>query len=181
MEIKLFSEEDKLHYKSDVIEMLEASDKEFIPPLSSRASTSQTDLSGGSCSKNGCLSYYSDMIEGEILGAFLEGELVGFVAYRRNVVRPYIDEDTFPNVYVSTLIVRKTARGMGLTKKMYSYLFTEICPECNVFTRTWSQNAAHLKILSDFGFNIHKRIPDDRGKGIDTVYLHLPSRKFATA
>lgn len=179
MEIKLLSEEDKLRYKSDIIEILEGADKEFVPPLSSRVSTSDTDLSGGACNKNGCFSYYLDMIGGEILGAFSEKGLIGFVAFRKNVERPYIGRETFPNVYISTLVVSPFARGMGLTKKMYSRLIFEICPEASFFTRTWSENGAHLKILSDFGFTLHKRIPNDRGEGIDTVYLCLQAKKPA--
>ena len=181
MNFKLFSGEDKIKYRNDILKMLVVSDKEFVPPLSARTSTSQTNFKGGACQENGCASYCDDMLEGQILGAFSDGELLGFVAFRENVERTYITKESFPNVYVSTLIVKPSARGRGLTSEMYSYLFFELFPESNIFTRTWSTNIAHLKILSRFGFETFKTVDNDRGQGIDTVYFKLSAKATSGA
>ena len=54
---------------------------------------------------------------------------------------------------------------------MYAHLFDDIFPDRSIFTRTWSTNAAHIKILDKFNFEIIKCIENDRGDGIDTVYF----------
>ena len=75
-----------------------------------------------------------------------------------------------PNIYISTLLVTPCGRGQGLTRKMYEFLFNEY-KNANVFTRTWSTNEAHIKILLGFGFETIKVLENDRGNGIDTVYF----------
>ena len=54
---------------------------------------------------------------------------------------------------------------------MYNHLFFELYGGSNVFTRTWSTNYAHTKILDFFGFEEMARLVGDRGNGIDTVYF----------
>ena len=76
-----------------------------------------------------------------------------------------------PNIYLSTLVLSAESRGKGITKKLYAHLFNELYPEKNIFTRTWSTNAPHIKILDYFGFDEMVRIKNDRGNGIDTVYF----------
>ena len=68
-------------------------------------------------------------------------------------------------------MLTKEARGKGLTQKMYDFLFNNLYANSNIFTRTWSTNFAHLKILTKFGFELIKTIPNDRGENIDTVYF----------
>ena len=109
-------------------------------------------------------------MEQKILAMLENGKLLGFVSFRENFTSDVVKEETLPNIYISTLVVRSEARGMGLTKKAYAYLFESLYPERHVFTRTWSTNNAHIRILSGFGFSELKRIPNDRGAGIDTVY-----------
>lgn len=53
---------------------------------------------------------------------------------------------------------------------MYAYLFSAY-KNANIFTRTWSTNFAHIKILQAFGFETVKVLKNDRGSGIDTVYF----------
>ena len=40
--------------------------------------------------------------------------------------------------------------------------------------RTWSTNAAQLRLMEKLGFTCVLRLPDDRGPGVDTVYYRLP-------
>lgn len=169
MEIRILKENEKALYRSDIIEMLRESDKDFVPPLSARASTLDTTF-GGNTTYGGVLSYYEKMNEQMILAAFEDGELLAFVSYRENFISEIIDEDTLPNIYVSTLVMRHSARGRGLTAIMYDHLFDKCYPRHSIYTRTWSTNGAHTKILSRFGFSELKRIKNDRGEGIDTVY-----------
>lgn len=169
MLFKLLDLNDKNTFEKDIIEMLVESDEDFVPPLSKRSSTLDKNFSTAS-TKNGILSYYLGMKEQQILGAFEDGELIGFVSYRENFVSEEIASSELPNIYVSTLVLSKKARGKGVTKKMYAYLFRDPYADRKVFTRTWSANGAHTKILIDFGFFEIIRKENDRGIGIDTVY-----------
>ena len=166
MEFRLLEESDKRYYRGDLINLLIESDNDFVPPLSKRNSPRDMSFSVDSEKSDGISSYYDSMSSGRILAAISCGRVVGFVAFWENY-----EGGATPNIYVSTLVVAKSARGNGLTAKMYDYLFNELYSDRAVYTRTWSTNFAHTKILQRFGFAEFKRIKDDRGEGIDTVYF----------
>ena len=165
MELKILTQEEKTQYRGAILALLEESDEDFLPPLSRRRSTKDQTFSGGTVG-GGILSYSEAMNRQEILVAMIDGEMAGFVSFYEN-----FEGGEAPSLYVSTLVVAKAARGHGLTSKMYAHLFYTLFPEHNVYTRTWSTNAAHTKILARFGFTEYKRLPNDRGPGIDTVYF----------
>ena len=175
MEFKFLSEAEKEYYREQIIALLLESDGDFLPPLSSRTSTKDSTFSSECANCSGVLSYYKAMNSQMILCATVDGSPVGFVSFYENY-----EGGEEPNIYVSTLVVAKSARGCGLTSKMYAYLFDEVYAECHIYTRTWSTNAAHTKILSRFGFSELKRIKDDRGEGIDTVYYVRRAKSLAT-
>ena len=166
----VLNEAEKRQYREELLEILSINDKNFVPPLSQRSSTTQSNLQG-SAEKADILPYFNKMMEQNILAMFFEGKLFGFVSYINNYVSDVIGAETHPNIYLSTLALRPETRGMGATKKAYTHLFFERCPACNVYTRTWSTNGPHIHILNGFGFGELKRIPNDRGEGVDTVYF----------
>lgn len=167
----LLTEAQKQKYSDQILAMLAHCDRDFVPPLSTRFSTSDTKFSPTTVTKNGVLAYFKDMIGENILAAIEDDKLLGFVTFKYNLTCKYIAPDTFPNLYICTLLLSPAARGMGLTAKMYAHLFDTLYPTHNLYTRTWSTNAAHIKILDRFGFAVIARIENDRGTGIDTVYF----------
>ena len=164
MEKRLLLESEKEAYKEAILEMMKIADKDFVPPLSSRTSTTQTSFGG----EGGIELYFGEMMKQRLLGAFEGENLFGLVSFRENFESDVVKES--PNLYISTLFLHPDSRGRGLTKELYSYLFFELYPNRRVFTRTWSTNTAHIKILEFFGFELICRIKNDRGEGIDTVY-----------
>lgn len=172
MVFELLSEEKKVQFRQQMLEMLRCSDKEFVPPLSARSSTTQADLSGGSASEDGVVPYFREMLKQQILGAFEGDTLLAFVSFREDYTNESVPVRC-PNIYLSTLVMRPEARGKHLTVQMYEHLFFRLYPERNVYTRTWSTNMAHITILGKFGIRELCRLPDDRGPGIDTVYFAL--------
>ena len=72
MHFELLREDQKVLFRDEMLEMMRFSDKEFIPPLSARTSTTQKDLSGSQVSENGIKSYYTQMETQQILCAFEE-------------------------------------------------------------------------------------------------------------
>ena len=173
MDFRILTEKDKITYKQTILETMELCDKDFVPPLSARSSTTQKTLVGGSSSKEGLLSYCNEMLSQVVLGAFEGDNLIGFVSFKENYVSDVISEKGLPNIYLSTLMLKAEARGKNLTRQMYDYLFNTLYADRSIFTRTWSTNIAHLKILEKFDFALIKTIENDRGNGVDTVYFAL--------
>ena len=174
MDFKILTEKEKRLYKDDIICTLKESDNDFVPPLSMRNSTTQTDLTCSTAlGDQAIFSYGNEMLSQVILGAFEENNLLGFVSFKENYTNDIITSDSLPNIYISTLVLKKEARGKRLTQQMYDCLFNNLYKDRSIFTRTWSTNAAHLKILENFNFTLIKTIENDRGVGIDTVYFAL--------
>lgn len=157
-------------HHSEIIEMLKAGDNDFFPPLSQRSSITQTNLSGDINVGGSIMKYFEEMKTEKIVFAVEEGNLLAFVTYLENIKNSRIGEEELPNIYISTLLAKPECRGRGITRQMYELLFEEY-KSSNIFTRTWSTNFAHIKILDKFGFAEHLRIKDDRAPGVDTVYF----------
>ena len=172
MEFRLFGEAEKKKYRDDILAMMKEADGDFLPPLSTRTSSVQKGFAKQDHRvQNGIELYFEEMNRQEILGAFEGEELMGFVSYRMDHTNDVIGTDTLPNLYLSTLILKNEAKGKGLTVRMYEHLFFSLYPERNLYTRTWSTNVPHIKILNKFSFTELVRLAGDRGEGIDTVYF----------
>ena len=170
IEFAVLKKEEQEKFYDQILKMLIISDKDFCPPLSARTSTTQADLSSNQVSVNGVLSYFEEMKKQRFAAAYDGEKLLGFVSFKEDYTSEEICQEDLPNIYLSTLIVSPEARGKGITYSLYGKLFSTY-KNANIFTRTWSTNASHIKILSKFGFELFKTIKDDRGKGIDTVYF----------
>ena len=167
----LLHEQEKLFRKEEICRLLKEGDTEFVPPLSSRFRAQNPHLSEAECQASFAPDYYAFMCRGRIFAALADGKILGFVAYHENYVCPYIGEETHPNIYISSLFVSKEARGAHLTQRMYTEIFSHVGEKTRIFTRTWSTNGAHIRILSKFGFAEIARVKDERAAGIDTVYF----------
>ncbi len=151
-------------YKDDVWEILCQSNHEFIPPLSFRESTTQMQLNE---LKEEVLpsKYFQEMLNQLFVIAVEENKAVGFLTYRYGAEG--FGEDC---VYVSTIIVKKNCRNKQVAENLYRFLF-DLEYRRRVVTRTWSLNAAHIHLLEKLDFVLIKRIKNNRGQGIDTVYF----------
>jgi ribosomal protein S18 acetylase RimI-like enzyme len=142
---------------------------EFVPPLTTRSSTTQAALKSSSDSESS--NYFDEMLIQHNLLLVEGNRLQGFLSFRashRDARLPQIGSC----IYVSTISVRPAARGRGLACQLYQKLFElpETLPEW-VLLRTWSTNTHHLKLLDTLGFKLLLTVPDDRDPGVDTVYL----------
>ena len=168
MTVRILEQGRQKQYEEALYELLKAGDREFVPPLSSRDSTTQAELSAAEESREGIRSYFEEMMTQRFLIAEEEERLLGFVSFKENYHCGPVT--ALPNIYISTLLVHPAGRGKGLTRRMYTELF-KAYENVTVFTRTWSTNAAHIKILEGFGFEAVHVIKNHRGEGIDTVYF----------
>jgi len=170
MDIRIIEKKEYEKFYEEIIQMLIEGDDEFVPPLSMRSSTTQKDLKASEKSENGVMDYFEGLKEQKIMVAVENDMLVAFLSYRENYTNDIISSNETPNIYISTLLVKPAGRGKRLTQTMYGILF-DTYKERNIFTRTWSTNDAHIRILSKFGFETLHVIENDRGNGIDTVYF----------
>ena len=169
MKMLYFEAVQQCPYKEDIKNYLIMADREFIPPLSSRGSSTQADLSvnGGA---RGITDYFHSMTFQPVVVAVEDGHYLGFMAFKKDHVCEQISPDSFPNLYVSTCVVDPNSRGRGLMRGFYETLIG-LFPDRSLYTRTWHTNHAHLKVLGKLGFSETARLSDHRGPGIDTVYF----------
>ena len=151
--------------------LLTDADDEFVPPLSARGSTLESLLGPEQERAAGIDDYLAAVLEQQVLVAQDASGVVGFLSYRPgHVVTIDGHEPVGPAAYVTTIVVAPTARRRGLARALYEALLDEVGGGA-VATRTWSGNASHLTLLAHLGFVEAIRLPDDRGPGVDTVYL----------
>ncbi len=168
MELVYFETVSQSGFSADIQALLVQADKEFIPPLSARGSSTQSDLSSGDCVSQGAQAYYETMSSQPAVLALENGKCMGFMAFKENYICEYVKQ--LPNLYASTCVVHPTARGKGLMSGFYRKMI-ELYPQHSIFTRTWHTNFSHLHVLDKLGFREIARIKDHRGKGSDTVYF----------
>lgn len=159
--------------KKDIWILVVKADKEFIPNLSSRNDTTQTELNISKDVVSLPVSYYEKLISQKFIIATFNDAVVGFMAY----IPDYslrIDEKQIICLYISTIIVDPDFRRRGITRTFYNIL-KENYPDTYIVTRTWSSNYSHIQLLESIGFNMIKVIKDDRGTGIDTLYYSFQS------
>jgi ribosomal protein S18 acetylase RimI-like enzyme len=169
MKICILSKEQQPEIYEEAYKMLEAADKEFVPPLSMRESSTQQSFSAG-VKGDSIVRYFEQLKDQRFAAVFHEEALIAFVSYKENYTCGQIPPEELPNIYLSTLVVSPKARGKGVTKALYSKLFSEY-EAVNIFTRTWSTNIAHIRILERFGFEVVGILENDRGNGVHTVYF----------
>lgn len=152
-----------------VREILERYAHEFVPPLFSRQSSVQTSFLDNDMQNRGIADYFTVMSSQHLLVAEFKETVIGFLSYRNDdFPKPLAGHA--PLSYVTTIIIETAHRSRGVCTKLYSLLEKV---ECNraIATRTWSENNEHISIIDRLGFGSISKIPNDRGKGIDTIYF----------
>ena len=171
MKIKYLERVTDQNQLNDLMGLLTLCDQEFIPPLSARNSTIQSNLEPGAEKSEKPVAYFENIRHQPAFLALDDGHVVGFMSLKKNYVCEEIPPSLSPNVYITTVIVHPFYRHHGITGSFYQHLFKRFgC--VNLFTRTWSTNLSHIRILSSLKFYEHCRKEDDRGPDIDTVYYY---------
>lgn len=159
------------HILDGIMDLLTLCNHEFVPPLSSRNSTTQSLLSGNHTDSTIPYEYFENIRHQPTFIVLDNGDVVGFMSLKKNYVSPEIPPAMTPNVYITTVIVHPRYRNQGITNRLYCALLERFMGY-HIFTRTWSTNDGHTRILSSRKFYEYCRLEDDRGDGIDTVYYH---------
>lgn len=146
-------------------DLLTLGEKEFVPPLSTRSSTTQQNLSSDGV--GGVDAYFEQMKKQSFVLAMEEGECVGFMSFLTEYENPHLPVGK--KLYASTCVVHPEHRGKGMMTGFYREMIRSF-PDYPIYTRTWHENYGHLKVLQKLGFELLETIENDRGEGIHTVY-----------
>lgn len=171
MSIRFIKHIKNQHILDGIMELLTICNYEFVPPLSSRHSTTQSQLSGEEEDTGVPRAYFENIRNQPTFVVMEDKEVVGFMSFKKNYVSADIPPKMRPNIYITTIIVHPAYRNRGITNRLYHALMERFVGY-HIFTRTWSTNDSHTRILSSRKFYEYKRLKDDRGEGIDTVYYH---------
>ena len=161
---------------ADLRELLILCDKEFVPHLSARESTTQMDLSPADDVDRVPEAYFREISSQPAIIALEGDRLIAIMSFKHDYICEHISWDYAPNLYVTTVIVHPKYRHHGIAGKLYAKLLKRY-PRHYVFTRTWSTNLSHIRILLSIGFHEHCCLRDDRGAGIDTVYYRFAPKR----
>ena len=156
--------------------ILVAVDGEFVPPLSTRASTTTRALGRIAPSAPAASeprAYYEEMLRQENLMVRIDDEWAGFMSIRAHHVDAAIAM-ACPCNYISTIGVLPAYRRAGVARRLYRAVMHELPAHLAspwLVTRTWSTNDAHVALLGQLGFGEVLRLPDHRGPGLDSIYF----------
>ncbi len=152
-----------------VLALLEETESEFVPPLSKRTSTHQTDLSTPAASdRTGVEAYFAELAGQPFLLAREGRRFAGFLSYIRGFDAGWIRLGA-DAVYITTICTAPEFRHRGVASALYRALEKRICPSA-MLIRTWSTNGAQRSLLEKGGYRMVRCLADDRGPGIDTLY-----------
>lgn len=164
----VFEDELGERHAAEVRRLLESCGDEFVPPLSTRTSTHQSDLRG--IGEQGIQpgGYFSELEQQPFVLALSEGRVVAFLSY---IVDYPVERggERLLTTYVTTICADPEYRHRGIASALYRFLERRTSPGY-LSVRTWSTNATQMALLRSLGYQELVRIHDDRGRGIDTVY-----------
>lgn len=165
-----------------IYEILISCDNDFIPPLSTRITTTQTDFNSSFVETHAPpYQYWIGILKQQNILAFIDGCLVGFMSFKYNyMMDDWIsvkNRENGVNNYISTICILKNYRRLGIAKRMYDYIENNLPNEFMsnyITTRTWSTNMNHIKLLSQRNFLLLYTITNDRefnNSKYDTLYF----------
>ena len=96
MDLKYFETVAACGYAADIHALLVLADKEFIPPLSARGSSTQQDLTSADPVSDGAKAYYEAMSDQPVVVAVESGRCYGFMALKKDYICEYYDK--LPNL-----------------------------------------------------------------------------------
>lgn len=168
MEMTYYASVAESGYAEQVRQLMVLADKEFIPPLSARSSSTQSSLTDADSDTGSVDAYFASMVSQPVILALENEHVAGFMAFKFDHICQQIR--CLPNLYASTSVVHPDFRGRGLMRGFYEAMIARF-PDRSVCTRTWSTNFSHLHVLGRLGFSEIARLKDHRGVGLDTVYF----------
>jgi len=153
--------------------LLKMCNDEFVPPLNARSSTvSKSFALEASNTLKEPIAYFEMLKKQNMLIATCATEIVGFMSFR-NAYSTSELSGWNPSNYITTICIDKRFRNIGICSGLYKAMFTDLPHELKntvTSTRTWGGNDKHIHLLQKLRFELVRRVVNDRGFGIDSLY-----------
>lgn len=132
-----------------IYDILVSCDNEFVPPLSTRNATTQTDFNSiVSCEIP--YQYWINILKQKNILAYVDDCLAGFMSFKCNYdIGNWFNVKIGKNIinnYISTVCIYKDYRRLGLAKKMYNYIENNL-PNKYRSSKDWCTLAQIIKLL----------------------------------
>ncbi len=172
MLITILKNDDESQVKK-MLDLLASVDNDFLPPLSSRESSSTINLNSMS-SANGLQDYLNSLRTQKNYCIMENDKIIGLASIRENHRLPDLPKWSECE-YLTTIAVLPQYRRQGLAIKLYKLIFTHTKESVSkkLVTRTWHTNYSHINLTQILGFKEILRIKDHRMPGLDTIYLGI--------
>ncbi|MHA2346067.1 MAG: GNAT family N-acetyltransferase [Candidatus Hodarchaeales archaeon] len=173
-DIKKYNGDSQIRYQLSSI--LRSVNEDFVPPLAKRKP----------------IDYWLNLFEkGTILYSAIKDIVIGFLVFY-----PELNDDICQEIaetvnlspiiqglhnstlisYLHFITVAPEFRGYGIASQLLSTLLKEhrgVRPAKALRVATWSSNSISLSLYKKHGFQIYHQISNDRGKGLDSIYLEF--------
>jgi ribosomal protein S18 acetylase RimI-like enzyme len=173
LKVQLMKSSPSEETKSGIWRVLCECDGDFVPSLSSRENTSQTDLKDSNIGNGLPHSYFNTILEQKVILLVLDGEVIGFMSFIHDYENEYL-ENYSPSNYVTTTCIKKDYRELGMAKLLNRFIEEKLPKELIlpfITRRTWSTNKAQMHLFEKLNFDVVKWLDDHRGPGVHTVYF----------
>lgn len=163
--------------KDDIWRILEATDHDFVPPLSQRTPTTLGELRTSRLAFALPIEHVEFQLGMHIVFASVDGRTVGYLSYLPDFRHEVIDE-LDSAVLIDTVAVLPGWRRKGVARALYAVAFAseEFERTDHAVLHTWSTNVEHGGLIHRLGFEEIRRIPNERAPGIDTLIYLRPTR-----
>jgi ribosomal protein S18 acetylase RimI-like enzyme len=162
-------------FLSQIYRLLLDCDKEFLPPLSSRKTSYQSNLLYTS-TKTEPTEYFNELLSQHFIIAHEDMKLLGFTSFRNNYECEEL-KNVGPSNYATTTCVSLDYRNKGVAQRLYKHLEDWIPLQLKlpyITRRTWSTNLNQIHLFEKLGYKLLHQLDNHRGQGIHTVYYGKP-------
>lgn len=156
-----------------VWKILCACNNDFIPPLSSRFSTSDILFEEDNNAELPKQYFESIIDQNFILVKDTDNKVIGFLSFINGYSNQYLLKFS-PSNYISTICIDPNYRGLGIGTELYNFMEQNLPLELTsnfITIRTWSTNFTQLKMLEKRKYRLVKEIKNHRGEGISSLYF----------
>jgi ribosomal protein S18 acetylase RimI-like enzyme len=176
--IELFRPGDELDsHKDDLWNVLQLTDRDFVPKLSAREPTTLGELKPSKVVFQLPIEHLDFLLQLHVFIAISEGKAVGFLSFL-----PGFRHEVVPSltscVLIDTVAVIPSFRRKGIARDLYRALFASPLFQSydDAVLHTWSTNATHGVLIEELGFEKIRIIENERAPGIHTEIWTRPTK-----
>jgi ribosomal protein S18 acetylase RimI-like enzyme len=164
-------------HRDELWRVLEWTDHDFVPPLSVRQHTTLGKLKPSRVAFDLPIEHLEFLLGLNVMFAYVNNRVVGFLSFLDDFRHETLPSDD-PCVLIDTVAVVPAHRRHGVARALYRALFATAVFQAhdNAVLHTWSTNRPHGELIEALGFQVIKRIPNERGPGIDTLIYLRPTK-----